>query len=95
MMTKINMLKGYCDREWTADNECVRSSKCTIIDALTRQVSNLDCSTNVTQQLVDRLDVENIFYKNTNFSVRTIIVEFLKYKETKKILIRNMEAGLK
>ena len=95
MMTKINMLKEYFDREWTADDECVRSSKCAIIDSLTRQVSNLDCSTNVTQQLVDRLDIENILYKNENFSVRSIMVEFLKYKETNKIIIRNQEADLK
>ena len=42
MLNKINMLKEYFDREWTTDDECVRSSKCAIIDALTRQVSNLD-----------------------------------------------------
>ena len=96
MMTKINMLKEYFDREWTADDECVRLSKCAIIDSMTRQVSNIDCSTNMSQQLVNRLDVENILYENTNFSVRSIMVEFLKYKETNnKIIIRNMEAVLK
>ena len=92
-MKKINDLKEYFGQEnWPLNTEASISSKCILVEQLNKQISNIDCSTNVSQQLVNNLDIVNVEFNDAWYSVRSIVNEFLKFKEMNKILIRNMES---
>ena len=77
----MDLVDYFSRSEWVDDPEAVRCSKCVVIDSI-----NLDTSTNVTQQLVDKLDNENIEFNESLYSIRSVINEFLVYKEKNKIL---------
>ena len=70
----------------------MRSSKCVIVDSINKQVSNLDLSTSIPQQLIDNLVNANIEFHESLYSIRSVINEFLVFKEKNKILIRDMES---
>ena len=74
------------------DPEALRSSKCVIVDSINKQVSNLDSSTNISQQLINSLDTANIEFNESWYSIRSIVNEFLVFKEKNRIIIRNMES---
>ena len=85
----MDLVDYFSRSEWVDDPEAVRCSKCIKIDSINKQVASLDTSTSVTQQLVDELDTENIEFNESLYSIRSVINEFLVYKEKNKILVRD------
>ena len=67
---KIQELINYFSTNWVDDEEEIRSAYCKQIDQLYKQLNVYEGSLNISQELIDSLDLSNITYNDESRSSR-------------------------